>query len=59
MEYNYDIVEYVSGGYMRNLVLLLIVLFAVVTFIRAFDKADAGLLHDLSRQPAVESIINN
>jgi len=44
---------------MKNLVLLLIALFAVVTFIRAFDKAEAGALHDLPRQSAVESILNN
>ena len=44
---------------MRNLVLLLIVLFAVVTFFRAFDNADAGALHDLPGQPVVENIINN
>ena len=39
--------------------LLLIAFIAVVTFIRAFDKADAEALHDLSRQPAVESVFNN
>jgi len=44
---------------MKNLVLLLIALFAVVTFIRAFDRADAKTLHDLSRQPAVENILNH
>jgi hypothetical protein len=38
--------------------LLLIAFIAVVTFIRAFDKADAEL-HDLSRQSSVESIFNN
>jgi|TergutMp193P3_1026864.scaffolds.fasta_scaffold24048_2 hypothetical protein len=49
-----------SGGYMKNLVLLLIALFAVVTFIRAFDKAEAGALHDdLSRQSSVEIILTN
>jgi len=48
-----------SGGYMKNLVLLLIALFAVVTFIRAFDKAEAGPLHDLPRQSAVEIILTN
>jgi hypothetical protein len=47
------------GGYMRNLVLLLIALFAIVTFIRAFDKVEAGSLHDLPRQAAVESVLNN
>jgi hypothetical protein len=44
---------------MRNLVLFLIALFAVVTFIRAFDKADAGELDDLSRQSAVETVLGN
>ncbi|MDR2718673.1 MAG: hypothetical protein LBB89_11510 [Treponema sp.] len=45
---------------MRNLMLLLIAFIAVVTFIRAFDnKADADTLHDLSRQPAVESVFHN
>jgi len=41
--------------------LLLIAFIAVVTFIRAFDKADAGAetLHELSRQSAVESVFNN
>jgi len=43
---------------MRNLVLLLIALFALVTFIRAFDNADAESLHD-ARQAAVESILGN
>lgn len=42
---------------MRKLILLLIAFIAVVTFIRAFDKAEAEVLHDISRQPAVESII--
>ena len=44
---------------MRNLMLLLIAFIAVVTFIRAFDKADAEALHDISQQPVVESIIVN
>jgi hypothetical protein len=44
---------------MRNLVLLLIAFIAVVTFIRAFDKDDAGTVHDLSRQTPVETILNN
>jgi len=46
---------------MRNLMLLLIAFIAVVTFIRAFDKAEADTetLHDLSRQSAVESVFNN
>jgi hypothetical protein len=44
---------------MRNLVLLLIALFAVVTFIRAFDKDDAGALHDSIRQASVETILGN
>jgi hypothetical protein len=45
---------------MRNLVLLLIALFAVVTFIRAFDKDDAEALHNnLTRQAAVETILGN
>jgi len=46
---------------MRNLMLLLIAFIAVVTFIRAFDKADTGVetLHELSRQSAVESVFNN
>jgi len=41
---------------MRNLVLLLIALFAVVTFIRAFDSAEAESIHEY-REAAVESII--
>ena len=44
---------------MRNLVLLLIALFALVTFIRAFDTADADTLQDSFRQAAVETIIGN
>jgi hypothetical protein len=44
---------------MRNLVLFLIALFAVVTFIRAFDNSDAGALHDVSRQSAVETMLGN
>ena len=44
---------------MRNLVLLLIALFALVTFIRAFDSADAEALHDPFRQAAVETILGN
>jgi len=44
---------------MRNLVLFLIALFAVVTFIRAFDKDDAEVPHNLSRQAAVETILGN
>jgi hypothetical protein len=44
---------------MRNLILLLIAFMAVVTFIRAFDKADAEALHDIPQKAAVESIINN
>ena len=44
---------------MRNLVLLLIALFAVVTFIRAFDKDDAEALHNLTRQASVETILGN
>jgi len=45
---------------MRNLMLLLIAFIAVVTFIRAFDKADADVeLHDLSRQSPVENVFNN
>jgi hypothetical protein len=44
---------------MRNLVLFLIALFAIVTFIRAFDKTDAEEFHDLSRQSAVETIMGN
>jgi hypothetical protein len=39
--------------------LLLIAFIAVITFIRAFEKADAEVLHDLSRQPAAESVFNN
>jgi hypothetical protein len=30
-----------SGGFMRNLVLILIIFIAVVTFIRVFDNAGA------------------
>lgn len=61
MEYNYKCKAVcMSGGSMKNLVLLLIVLFAVVTFIRAFDKADAEVvLPDLTRRSAVERIIGN
>jgi len=44
---------------MRNLVLFLIALFAVVTFIRAFDKDDAGATHEPFRQAAVETILGN
>jgi len=45
---------------MRNLMLLLIAFIAVVTFIRAFDKADTNAeLHDLSRPAAVESVFNH
>jgi hypothetical protein len=44
---------------MRNLVLILIALFAVVTFITAFDKDDAEALHNLPRQAAVETIPGN
>jgi hypothetical protein len=44
---------------MRNLILLLIAFMAVVTFFRAFDKADAEALHDISQKAAVESIITN
>ena len=44
---------------MRNLVLLLIALCAVVTFIRAFDRDDAEALHNVTRQAAVETILGN
>jgi len=45
---------------MRNLMLLLIAFIAVVTFIRAFEKADSDVeLRDLSRQSAVENVFNN
>jgi hypothetical protein len=45
---------------MRNLVLLLIALFAVVTFIRAFDKDDTGgALHESFRQASVETMLGN
>ena len=44
---------------MRNLILLLIAFIAVVTFIRAYDKTDAGTLNNLSQQSAVEFRINN
>ena len=44
---------------MRNLILLLIAFIAVVTFIRAYDKTDAGTLNDLSPQASVEVRINN
>ncbi|MCL2128219.1 MAG: hypothetical protein FWH38_08190 [Treponema sp.] len=44
---------------MRNLVLLLIVLFAVVTFIRAFDTSGAGTMDELPRQAAVEARFDN
>jgi hypothetical protein len=30
------------GGFMRNLVLILIAFIAVVTFIRAFDNSESG-----------------
>jgi|TergutMp193P3_1026864.scaffolds.fasta_scaffold241439_2 hypothetical protein len=43
---------------MRNLVLLLIALFALVTFIRAFDTADAESLDKPPfQQAAVETTI--
>jgi hypothetical protein len=43
------------GGWkaMRNLVLLLIAFLAVVTFIRAFDSAEAETLVDRSSQTTV------
>ena len=44
---------------MRKLMVLLIVFLAVVTFIRAYDKADAGTHHDYSRQDVIEVKINN
>ena len=44
---------------MRNLVLLLIAFLAVVTFIRAFDKAGAETLNDLSQQTVVEAGYKN
>jgi len=44
---------------MRKLILLLIAFIAVVTFIRAYDKADAGTQGDVSRQAAVEARITN
>ena len=46
---------------MRNLILLLIAFIAVVTFIRAYDKADAATLINMTQQPAIEAgvIANN
>ena len=44
---------------MRNLVLFLIAFLAVVTFIRAFDKVEAGTLNNLSEKTAVEVHIGN
>ena len=39
--------------------LLLIAFLAVVTFIRAFDKADAETLNELSQQTVIEAHYNN
>jgi len=44
---------------MRKLILLLIALIAVVTFIRAYDKTEAGTQGDVSRQASVEVRIAN
>jgi hypothetical protein len=44
---------------MRNLILLLIAFIAVITFIKAFDKADAEALNNLPRQSAAEGVFNN
>jgi len=44
------------GGFMRKLMLLLIVFIAVVTFIRSFDRGDSGDMSlQASRQPSIES----
>ena len=39
---------------MRNLVLFLIAFIAVVTFMRAFEKAEAATLNDLPAQTVIE-----
>jgi len=44
---------------MRNLILLLIVFLAVVTFIRVFDRVDAETLSEKTRQTVLEARINN
>lgn len=45
---------------MRKLIVLLIVFIAVVTFIRTYDKADAGTHDNISRQNSiVEAGIKN
>jgi len=47
------------GAAMRNLMLLLIVFIAVVTFIRAFDKAEAGTLNEPPVQTTIERTHGN
>jgi hypothetical protein len=42
----------------RKLILLLIAFIAIATFIRAYDKADAGTLTDMPQNPGVEAGIN-
>lgn len=44
---------------MRKLMLLLIAFIAVVTFIRAYDKTDNGMMGNVSQQAAVEIRLNN
>jgi len=44
---------------MRNLVLFLIAFIAIVTFIRAFEKIEAGTLNDLSGKTSVEVQLGN
>ena len=47
------------GAAMRKLMLLLIAFIAVVTFIRAFDRAGAEVIDELPRQPVVEAAAGN
>jgi hypothetical protein len=50
---------FILGVAMRNLVLLLIIFIAVLTFIRAFDKVEAGTLNGLPVRAAVENTLGN
>ena len=43
------------GGYMRKLVLILLVSIAVVTFIRAYDNADMDFIHAELNLPEIIS----
>ena len=44
---------------MRNLILVLIAIFAVVTFIRAYDREDVWVMDDLVQQATVEVLQEN